>query len=224
MKKAVSFITVGHSPREDIMDELEAHLSSAIEVRQRGALDHMSVEEVKSRLVPSPGEAVMTSRIRGGEMMDFSKKKVMPLLQKAIDEECEKGASMIAILCTNAFDALHCRVPMLLPFDILHSITAAIQADCKVGALFPFESFAGIMEKNWLDYGVSVVYQCMGTKEKNWDRYAEFFRQKKTDLLILDCIGYTYACRDYFAKQLSIPIVHPRTILVETIHSLLGVS
>ena len=36
MKKKVSFVTVGHSPREDIMDELQSHLSEEIEVRSAG--------------------------------------------------------------------------------------------------------------------------------------------------------------------------------------------
>jgi len=47
MKKKVSFVTVGHSPREDIMDELQSHLSEEIEVRQLGALDSLSIREVK---------------------------------------------------------------------------------------------------------------------------------------------------------------------------------
>ena len=58
MKKKVSFVTVGHSPREDIMDELQSHLSEEIEVRQLGALDSLSIREVKDHLTPVPKEAV----------------------------------------------------------------------------------------------------------------------------------------------------------------------
>lgn len=223
MERVVSFITVGHSPREDIAEELKEHLAGEINIRQRGALDHLSMEEVKEKLRPKEGEPVLTSRLSDKSMMDFSKKEVMPLLQKAIDEEYEKGAAIIVILCTNEFDQLHCRVPLITPFKLLRGIMTAVMADCKTGALFPFREFAEGMEANWLKYDIPLVWTCASPKERNWETYAEYFKEEKIELLILDCIGYTYECRDYFVQQLGIPIVHPRTIMVGAIHNLLGI-
>lgn len=224
MKKKVSFVTVGHSPREDIMEELVSHLSEDIEVRQIGALDGLSIREVKDHLTPDSQEAVMTSRLSNGEMMDFSKEKVMPLLLQAIRGEEEAGTAMIVILCTNAFDRLHCSVPIIVPFDLLHKLTAAVKSDCKVGALFPFGQFAEQMKENWLRDGVDIIYECMAPKEKDRGRYFEFFKEQKADMLVLDCIGYTYECRDYFARNLGIPVIHPRTVIVSTIHDMLGIG
>lgn len=222
MKKIVSFLAVGHSPREDIVDELAEHIDSGIEIRQRGALDHLSVEEVREKLIPVPGEPVLTSRLSDGKMMDFSREKVMPLLQSAIDSACEEGASIVVILCTNEFDGLHCRVPLITPFYLLHSVASSVRAGCRAGALFPFKEFAEAMEKSWKRFDVSVDYECASPKENDWGRYVEFFREKKTQLLILDCIGYTYECRDYFSRALGIPVIHPRSMIVSTIHDMLA--
>lgn len=221
MKKKVSFITAGHSPREDIVDELEKYLPQEMEIRQRGALDDLTAEEVRTLLSPLPGEAVMTSRLSDGSMADFSREKGMPLLQKAIDKECDAGTSLIVILCTNQFDRLECRVPVIVPFDLLHGMVPVIKGNCKVGALFPFEAFAGQMARNWEACGVQAVYRCAGPAEAENERYIDFFKKEKIELLILDCIGYTYGCKNYFAKKLNIPVIHPRSLIVHTIRSLL---
>lgn len=224
MKRIVSFITAGHSPREDIVEELRGHLSGGIEIRQRGALDHLSVEEAMEELRPGPGEPVLTSRLSDKSMADFSRKHIMPLLQKAIDKECENGADIVVILCTSEFDELHCRVPLIIPFRLLRGIVAAVKADCKAGALFPFKEFACGMEKNWLKYQVPVVWKCLTPGNNDWDKYIDFFKEEQAELLILDCIGYTYGVRDYFRQKLDIPVVHPRTLIVGMIHSLLGLE
>lgn len=224
MKKVVSFITAGHSPREDIAEELKQHLSEEIEVRQRGALDHLSVKEVREKLAPLQGEPILTSRLSDKSMADFSKAKVMPLLLKAVNEESSKGADIIVILCTSAFDEIPCFVPVIIPFHLLRGIVTAVKADCNIGALFPFQQFAEQMQKDWETYGISVRCKCAAPNETNWDKYVDFFKKEKTELLIMDCIGYTYECRDYLAKELNIPVIHPRTLIISAIHSLLCLS
>lgn len=221
MKKVVSFITAGHAPREDIVEELGTHLSKEIMIRQKGALDHLSAKEVKRELEPMNGEPVITSRILDKTMMNLSKAKVMPLLQRAVDGECRDGADVIVLLCTNAFDRLHSRVPMIIPYQLLRGVVTAVQSDCKTGALFPYADYAGQMEENWRKSGVQVAYKCASPMEKCFHRYTEFFREEAVEMLILDCIGYTYECRDFFSRELGITVVHPRTVIVNVIHSLL---
>ena len=80
------------------------------------------------------------------------------------------------------------------------------------------------MAKSWEAYGVQTVYQCAKPAEAQKEQYVDFFKKEKTDMLILDCIGYTYDCRNYFAQQLNIPVIHPRSMIVHTIQSLLDVD
>lgn len=74
-KKNVSFITVGHSPREDIMVDLSAHLSKDIIVRQVGVLDAYTVDQVHDEFAPLGNEPTMVSRLRNGEMCSFQRRK-----------------------------------------------------------------------------------------------------------------------------------------------------
>lgn len=223
--KVVSFLTVGHSPRDDIMVDLSRKLSKNIEIRQVGALDALGVGEIHDQLAPVDDEPTMVSRLRNGEMCTFSKEKVMPLVQAAIDRECQSGADAIVILCTNRFDPLKSTVPLIIPYTLIHSVTAAIGAGLKVGALFPFESHAASMADNWRETGFDVSYQCRMAQETTpIDESVAFFRQKGCQLLVMDCIGYGFALREAYQRKLNIPIIHPRALIADVLHDILHVK
>ena len=220
-KCRVTFLTVGHSPRADIMTDLGNHLSADIEVRQVGALDHLSVEQVHEELAPVGDEATMVSRLRNGEMCSFSKEKVMPLVQAAIDREGENGADAIVILCTNRFDPLTSKVPLLIPYNLIHSLTAVVGAGMKIGALFPFESHALPMAENWKETGFDVVYQCRSAAETApIDQAVAYYKEQGCQMLVMDCIGYDFALREQFQQALNVPIIHPRTLIADLLQNL----
>ena len=55
-KAKVGLLTIGQSPREDIVSEIKPLLDSRIEILEKGLLDGLSFEEIK-RLKPKAGEA-----------------------------------------------------------------------------------------------------------------------------------------------------------------------
>lgn len=205
------------------MEEVSMHLSPAIAVRQRGVLDSYTIEEVKSVFAAEPGGRRLAARFSNMEMLEFSEEKVMPLLQETIDSECDKGASLICILCTNKLGSIRSRVPVIEPYELMHNIVAAIGNGCKAGALFPFESFADEMYRNWLGEGFDVSYRC-GRMDPCTEDNIRFFREEGVDLLVLDCIGYSWICKKFFSEQLGVPVVHPRSLIVDMIHNLLDID
>lgn len=224
MKKTVSFITIGHSPREDIMDEMTMHLSPEINIRQVGVLDPYTVDEVKTKFAASDDELKLVSRLSDKQMTAFSKSKVMPMVQETIDRECADGAALIVILCTNKLDELHANVPFIEPYELIHSVVGTISSDCKVGALFPFEEFGEEMHGNWLEEGIDVVYRCAHADSSCSDEIADYFTSEGCNLLVEDCIGYSWDCKTFYAEKLGIPVVHPRSLIADMIHNLLNIK
>ena len=53
--KKIGAITVGQSPRVDLIPEIQPILGDSVEIIQSGALDGLSKEEI-SKFVPRPGE------------------------------------------------------------------------------------------------------------------------------------------------------------------------
>ena len=219
-QKTVALLTIGHSPREDIVTELRGLIRPDIGFIHRGVLDEFLPEEASARFACEGNEPTMVSRLSSGKMGVFSAVKIMPLLQRAIDQVCSEGADCVVLLCTNRFDELRCEVPLIVPFSVMHSLVASIDSGMSVGALFPFESHAAPMARYWKDYGIDLEYACAAPgSEIDYEAVAEKFRKK--DLLILDCIGYTGTVRRELSKRLKVPVLWPRALIADLVNGLL---
>lgn len=216
----VSLLTVGHAPRDDIAPELRELIRSEIEITQAGALDTFTPDEALTQFAPIYGEPTMVSRLRDGRMGTFSAAKAMPLLQACIDCACDDGADIVVVLCTNRFYGLRCRVPLILPFDLLHGTVKALNAGLHIGALFPLETYAHEMAEWWMEYGVNPDYLCVAPNAQ-LDLDVIGLQFSSVDFLILDCIGYNRRIRDQLSQSLGIPIIWPRALIADMVNSLL---
>ena len=95
-------ITVGQTPRTDVMDDITSILGPNIEVIQKGSLDDMTTEELLSS-APEKGDYVLVSRLKSGHQIRFSEQKILPRLQKAIQELEKSDVVCILMLCTGKF-------------------------------------------------------------------------------------------------------------------------
>ena len=63
MKKTIGFITVGQSPRVDVVPEMAVHFGENIEIIECGALDGLTYEQILE-FKPEEGDLILASRIR----------------------------------------------------------------------------------------------------------------------------------------------------------------
>ena len=213
-------ISNGHTPREDFMSDLLPLLPSAMVASHVGALDTLSVEQVKSELTPSCNEETLVVRLNNGDVIDVSKARTIPLLQAAITKAAADGADAIIQLCTLPFPPFESKVPFITPFDHLHSIVPAIANGQKVGILFPYESHAPAMEKTWRVHGMNMVTRCLAPAVATGESIAKLFEGEGIDLLVLDCIGFTTAVKDEAQKILGKPVLQPKKMLVKLLETL----
>lgn len=221
--KKVYLITTGHSPREDISDDLKAHFSEEIEVIEAGAMDPYTVEQVKTEFKPEDGETTFVSRLSNGEMVAFSEAKAMVKVQDCVDKACAEGADAIIILCTSDFPRLKSSVPVLYPGDLEKKIAVSVAEGMKVAYLFPFESHAPGMAESWKCAGLPGNFTCYHhSSGASFSEVIDFFKKDDPDFIVLDCMGYSYEMAETVAKETGKPFVLPRSLLVNTIHMLLG--
>ena len=69
--KKIGFITIGQSPRDDIMQDIFPLISNDTEILQRGALDGLSEEDLKA-IAPKPGDTVLVSSLRNGQWVSMA--------------------------------------------------------------------------------------------------------------------------------------------------------
>lgn len=223
MSKIVSFISTGQGPRDDIMYEMIRHLSPEIQVREVGAFDDYKLEEL-DQFKPVGDEESTLSRARDLEMHEFTFKSTIEHVQKKIDEEVAAGTDMIVICCTSEFPHFTSAVPILDPYEVMHKLVVALKGETKVGAMFPFEPYAEMMAESWAKDGVEVIYKTVEAPVAIDPANIEFFRNAGIGMLVMDCIGYNYATKDYFAKELGVPVIHPRSMIISMVHDVLNIK
>ena len=218
-KAKVFMLTVGHAPRDDLMSDLEPMLSKNIEAIQCGALDEFSVEQVKTKFLARENEPSFMTRIADGTMVVLSSEKVLPLIQKRINWAQGQGAAAIVMLCTSRFPNFESSVPVISPFSLLHSVVPAIAGGMRVAAAFPFAPYGDGMAAEWGDDGIDVMWEYVAPgPQLTGSAVADVFRNKKPDLLILDCIGYNHQTRSEASEILGIPVIQPKKLIASILN------
>jgi protein AroM len=82
--KKIGVITIGQSPRIDIIPEMREILGADVEILEAGALDGLTLEEVK-KFYPKGGDYILCTRMSDGREVVVAKRFIVPRVQKCID-------------------------------------------------------------------------------------------------------------------------------------------
>jgi len=119
--RAIAMITVGQSPRDDLVPHMEAVFSRKVEIWQGGVLDGLGGEAIAD-LWPDPGEVGIVARLRDGSNTMLSHRKILSRVQALVDEAVARGASLIVILCGADWSALRSSTLIVNPGRIFPAI------------------------------------------------------------------------------------------------------
>ncbi|MDR7481083.1 MAG: AroM family protein [Armatimonadota bacterium] len=218
----VAAITIGQSPRPDIMDEVVPLLPSRVRVVQTGALDGLSLAEVAA-MRPEPGDHTLVTRLRSGEEVLIGMQRVAPRVQACIDA-VQDAADLIVVLCTGTFPQLRSRRPVIYPEHLLLQVTRAVSPGAHVGVLTPAAAQIPHQEQRWGMVASAVTvraYAPYATRESVEEACAAF-ATAGVDLVVLDCLGYTVALKDTVRRLVGRPALLARTLLARAVAELLG--
>lgn len=221
----VGLLTIGQSPRTDVLKDLRKLLPKHVEIIEAGALDDYDEKYIKDELSPSPEDITYVSRLRTGVEVKISKSKIIPLMQKKVDYLNEAGVNLIAILCTGEFPEFMSKAPIIYPEKALKGIASSLGFRGHVGVLIPDQSQVGYAESKWREiFDHVVVYPISPYKSTREDfvKAAEMMRLENVMLVIMDCIGYTPKHKDIIRDITKKPVIASRTVLAKVLAELLG--
>ena len=94
----IGLITIGQSPRYDIILDFKENLPNNIYFDETGLLDNFSEDFIIHNLSPNKNETLYVTRLRNGKEVYVSKEKLINLLQNKIEEFQFKNLNVIVIL------------------------------------------------------------------------------------------------------------------------------
>lgn len=211
----IGMITVGQSPRVDVTEDIAPLFGPGIELLQRGALDGMTPEELKT-ITPEEGDYVLVSRLNNGQQVRFAERKIIPRLQAAVTSLEQDGVSCILMLCTGKFPPeLKSNVRMIYPYDLLTGLVPILSGHGHLAVILPDESQIPQLKDRWeqlSDQVTLIAASPYGDRQAIIDA-GEKLKNCGADLIIMDCIGYTSEMKDMIRTVTKKPVLLPRTLL-----------
>jgi len=220
----IGAITVGQSPRTDLMPDMEQIFMDSIEVIQMGGLDGLSREEIETMTPAGPDDHVLVSRLCDGTSVTFGESHVLPRMQACIDALEAQGVSLILFLCTGEFpEDFRSSVPLIFPNNILTSVVPAAMPGCRLAVFTPSAEQVEQVTAKWLRAKAGSVSIIPVSPYNGLEPVLEAASQihaEEIDLIVMDCIGYTVEMKEQIHAMTGKPVVLPRTLVARVINEL----
>ncbi|MDA8249072.1 MAG: AroM family protein [Rhodospirillales bacterium] len=211
--KRVGLITIGQSPRTDIVPEIRQALGDGFEVIERGALNNLSKARIAA-LAPEAGDTDLVAKLTDGTTVVVGKAAIAPLLQHCLDE-IDGFVDAAAVLCAGRFPELRCRVPLLEIDHILSGCAHAVSRNRQIGVLVPLASQVPSVEHRWRTqaFQVSTAVGSPYMAEEQLCQGARHLRNADVDTVVLGCMGFTQSKKALVAEIVRVPVLLPSTLL-----------
>lgn len=218
----VGIVTIGQSPRPDVVGEIKRVLGSGYEIIEAGALDSFTLEEVK-KMKPKPGQGLLVTRMRDGTEVKITHDSVLPYMREAVTKLNEKQVKIILLLCTGRFPEFESDVLVVTPSKIVTGVTNAAIRKGRLGMILPSIQQVGgaprTEEKDGLVtyYDSASPYGPIEEVEALGDRLAK----QKVDLTLLNCMGFDHNHKKIIMDKTGKPVIQSSSIVARVMKELL---
>jgi len=220
----VGLITVGQSPRSDVVPDMAAILGD-VEILEVGALDGLSREQIV-RLEPGGDDEIIVTRLADGSPVFVGKTKVIPRIEALIAALEDRGTALTVLLCTGEFPKLAARRPFLEPQQLLLGLLRAMTFPGRLGVLTPSERHVPQTAARWRASGFDAHVAPLSPYEENDPaavrRAADDLRAGNAGLVVMDCIGFRRKTRDEIAHLTGAPTLVANLLVARVAAELLG--
>jgi protein AroM len=198
----IGLITIGQSPRDDIVPDMVAQLGREVEVIQAGAIDGLSLDDVLT-LSPVGDEAWAVSRMRDGREVRLAKRELDPRMQQCINELEARGVDLIVPLCASNWSSLSVNVPFINPGAALTAIVhAMLRPGGTLGMIAPTAAQAKLEEQRAKNGTIPVVATFAqpyaadpDERLRQCETAGRLLADARVDLIYMGCMGHTREMR-----------------------------
>ena len=220
----IGMVTIGQTPRVDLVPEIKKLLPVGIEVIEKGALDGLTLEEVE-RFEPKEDDVCFVTRMRDGTEVTIGRSHILPRLQERISELDQEGVAVIALLCSGEQPNFQSEKPLIRPIELQSGVLSSISIKNRLGVMVPLErqidscveAFQGL---GFRTIGVSFS-PYKNDKEKAIVEAAKGLMEE-VDLIFMNCFGYTLEMKRKVREITGKPVILVRSLLARLLGELLS--
>ena len=222
--KRIGMITVGQSPRMDMVPEMRDIIGRDVDVLEIGALDGLSIDEVQARFSPKKGDRILCTRMADGTEVVIGKKPLLQAVQACIDSLNRKKVHLILLLCTGKFPVFPSAALLVEAQKIMdHFMLALCRKGDTIGVLLPLSDQCGQAMKDYRSIGARLVCEAASpyATMNEVSRAAKKLKAEDPRVVFMHCMGYTREMKDAVSRITKKPIVLARSIVASSVRELL---
>ena len=221
----VGLVTIGQSPRSDVVPDMAAILGPGVEIREAGALDGLARADIEA-LAPSGNDEILVTRLRDGASIFLGKPKIVRLVETRIAALEADGATLTALLCTGAFPRLRATRPLIQPQPLLLGLLRGMSWPGRLGVLTPSLRHVPQTEARWRRDGFDAVVAPLSPYEEEdaaaLRRAATAMRDGDAGVIVMDCMGFRRKTREELRALTGVPVFLANLLLARVIAEACG--
>lgn len=215
MTGTLGLVTIGQSPRTDVLPDLLPLLAGRRYV-EHGALDLLDADQIAA-LAPTPAELMLVSRLRDGGSVRLAHERLRPFLEDAVHRCVADGAGAVLIMCTGPVEPVDAPVPVHAAEPLAHATIAATASG--FGVLSPDQAQVDEVRSRWeARSGESVPTAAADPYTASLDEIAAAGRRlaaQGVTSIVLDCFGYSVAMGEAVTAATGLPVHVTRMVAAQ---------
>lgn len=221
--KKIGMLTIGQSPREDIIPDFMEILGEGFEILEAGALDDLTLDDVK-RIEFRPDDHLLVSRMRDGTEVKITERFILPLMQKRIWELEEKGVRLALIMCTGKFPPFESKGLVVTPHEILSGMLGGALKKGRLGVIYPAKEQALKAKSEHVRDGVEIYadYKSPYEGESDLTSLAERLAEQDLDLIFLNCFGFGREVKRVLKERTGKPVIQSNALIASVLKELVS--
>ncbi len=218
-RKRAAFITIGQSPRPDILDEMRPWWDGlSLDIEEHGVLDGLTPEEIE-HLAPGDKDVPLVSRLHDGTEVLLAADSVHHRVEEIV-RKLDGGIDVVVLLCTGRFHGLSSKGILVAAGPVVdHGLAAIAESAPSIGVLLPNE-------------GQKASFRCEPAGSRRFllshaspysgDRFETAARElEEADLVVMHCMGYTEPMRRKLAQKTGKPVLLARRMVAAAVAQVL---
>lgn len=225
LRPVVGLVTIGQSPRVDVVPDMAELIGPSVEIREAGALDGLTRVDIAA-LAPGPADEILVTRLADGSAVFVAKRHVTARVEAKIAELEERGAALTALLCTGAFGRLAASRPLLQPQQVLLGVLRGMRWPGRLGVLTPSVPHVPQTDARWRADGFDPVVVPLSPYEEDDPaarvRAADALRAAGAGLVVMDCIGFRRKTKHELQGLTGVPVLLANLLVARVIAEVCG--
>ncbi len=220
--KKIGIVTIGQSPRPDVVGEVLRVLGKGYAVIEKGALDDYTAEELE-KIRAKPGEHLLVTRLRNGQEIKVSHEFIVSRIQGCVDFLESKNVDIILLLCTGKFPDFNSKHLIIQPSEIVKGTVAASIRRGKLAVISPAREQIPKTATNTYGADVNVYYDSAspyGSIEE-LKEMAKRVSKENVDLIFLNCMGFTHEMKLIVKNITNKPVIQSSSLVGRVIQEII---